>query len=132
VLDAYAEKRVRPSPGQVFDHIANAAKRNGKIAWCVNGLGGEDELVHTITEAQKHRAISVSSTEYIDVHCWRFTPISFSLLISDLHGLGLIGLEIQAEFNTVGCEFYVSLGWGGGSMKSERLAILQKIKLDNA
>ena len=33
LLDAYAEKRVRPSHGQVFDHFANASKRKGNIAW---------------------------------------------------------------------------------------------------
>jgi predicted SAM-dependent methyltransferase len=72
VLDAYAEKRVRPSHGQVFDHIANASKRNGNIAWGADELGGADELVHTFAEAQAHWVRSVSTKDYIDVHCWRF------------------------------------------------------------
>lgn len=133
VLDAYAEKRVRPSHGQVFDHIANASKRNGNIAWSSDGLGGADELVHTFSEAQVHWEKSVTTTDYIDVHCWRFTPASFRLLISDLLNLGLCNLEIKTEFDTTGCEFYVSLGKKGDStVKLDRLAILQSRKLENA
>lgn len=133
VLDAYAEKRVRPSHGQVFDHIANASKRDGNIAWGADGLGGADELVHTFYEAQEHWARSVSTSDYIDVHCWRFTPASFRLLVSDLQGLGLIGLQIKAEFDTTGCEFYVSLGKKINSpMKLDRLGTLQVRKLENA
>jgi predicted SAM-dependent methyltransferase len=133
VLDAYAEKRVRPSHGQVFDHIANASKRNGNIAWGADGLGGADELVHTFAEAQAHWIKSVSTTDYIDVHCWRFTPASFCLLISDLQGLGLIGLKIQKDFDTTGCEFYVSLSKKRCyAMKSDRLSTLKSRKLENA
>jgi len=133
VLDAYAENRVRPSHGQVFDHISNASKRNNNIAWGEDGLGGADELVHTFAEAQEHWARSVSTLDYIDVHCWRFTPASFRLLISDLQSLGLIGLEIKAEFNTTGCEFYVSLGMTvGAAVKLDRLSALKTRKLENA
>ncbi|EKD97304.1 MAG: methyltransferase type 11, partial [uncultured bacterium] len=69
VLDAYAEKRVRPSHGQVFDHFANASKRKGNIAWSSDERGGADQLAHTFTDAQVHWARSVSTTDYIDVHC---------------------------------------------------------------
>jgi len=133
VLDAFAERRVRPSSGQIFDHFANASNRNGGIAWSDDGCGDPDDLVHTFDDAQIHWVRSVSTTEYIDVHCWRFTPASFRLLISDLQGLGLVGLEIKAEFDTVGCEFYVSLGKIDDSpQKTDRLAMLQKMKLENA
>lgn len=133
VLDAYTEKRVRPSPGQIFDHFANVSKRNGNIAWGDDGLGGADSLAHTFDDAQAHWARSVSSTDYIDVHCWQFTPASFRLLIADLGDIGLIGLEIKAEFDTTGCEFYVSLGKKGAlSRKSDRLAMLQRRKVENA
>jgi len=126
VLDAYAENRVKPSHGQVFDHISNASKRNGNITWSLDGQGGADELIHTFAEAQAQWARSISAADYIDVHCWRFTPASFRLLVSDLLNLDLIDLEIKAEFDTVGCEFYVSLGKKSGpSMKLDRLVALQ-------
>lgn len=133
ILDAFAEKRVRPSHGQVFDHIANASMRYGNIAWELDERGGADELVHTFNEAQAHWARSLSTNDYIDVHCWRFTPASFRLVISDLLNLDLIGLEIKAEFETVGCEFYVSLGRNKGhSIKLDRLTALQMRKFENA
>lgn len=132
VLDAYAEKRVRPSHGQIFDYMANASRRNGNIAWASDGLGGANELAHTFAEAKAHWAKSISTTDYMDAHCWRFTPASFRLLISDLQGLGLVHLEIKAEFDTKGCEFYVSLSKKvGASVELDRLAALQVVRLEN-
>lgn len=133
VLDAYAEKRVRPSHGQIFDHIANASKRNDNIAWSSDGLGGADKLVHTLADAQAHWMRSLSTSDYIDVHCWRFTPASFRLLVSDLLYLDLINLEIKGEFDTAGCEFYVALGQKiDAPLISDRLAMLQARKIENA
>ena len=133
VLDAYAEKRVRPSHGQIFDHFVNASRRDGNIAWASDGHGGANELIHTFAQTQALWARSVSTADYIDAHCWRFTPSSFRLLVSDLLSLGLIGLEIKAEFDTTGCEFYVSLGKKvDAPVKLDRLAALQTRKLENA
>jgi SAM-dependent methyltransferase len=134
LLDAYAEKRMRPSHGQIFDHFANASKRNDNIAWSPDVQGGVDELIHTFAQAQELWALSFSSTEYIDAHCWRFTPASFRLLISDLQSLDLINMEIRAEFDTMGCEFYVSLGKKAGPPVNsrDRISALQKRKLENA
>ena len=133
VLDAWAEKRVRPSAGQVFDHIANAAKRNGNIAWESDGKGGGDELLHTLGEAKAHWARTNSTSDYIDVHCWRFTPTSFRLILSDLHELNLVGLGIASEFDTTGCEFYVSLSKRAENVQQQdRLSSLQKRKMENA
>lgn len=133
VLDAYAEKRVKPSHGQIFDYFADASKRNGNIAWSSDGQGGANELAHTFSDTQAQWTRSVSTTAYIDAHCWRFTPASFRLLVSDLLNLGLINLEIKAEFDTTGCEFYVSLGKKGDvPMELDRLTALQTRKLENA
>ncbi|MHB8908664.1 MAG: class I SAM-dependent methyltransferase [Syntrophales bacterium] len=133
LLDACAEKRVRPTHGQIFDHFANASKRNGVIAWSPDVPGGTDELIHTFAGAQEQWSRSVSTSDYIDVHCWRFTPASFRLLVSDLLNLGLIGLEIKAEFDTTGCEFYASLRKKGDApMKLDRLTILKTRKYENA
>ena len=72
-------------------------------------------------------------TEYIDAHCWRFTPASFRLLVSDLLNFGLINSEIEAEFDTTGCEFYVALGKKSDApMKLDRLTALQTRKFENA
>ena len=127
VLDAYAEKRTRPSHGQVFDHFANSVKRNGKITWSSEMQNGPNELIHTFAQAKALYAQSISSDQYIDTHCWRFTPANFGLIISDLITLDLISLDIKDEFETSGCEFFVSLGKMVGSrIEADRLSYLAK------
>lgn len=133
VLDAHAERRVKPSHGQVFNHFANAVKKNDKGSWSPVDMKGEIKLYHTLDEARMFWEKSVSSKDYIDVHCWRFTPASFRLLISDLQKLDLIGLEIKKEFDTTGCEFFVSLGKGSNVRPElDRCTILQTIKLEKS
>jgi predicted SAM-dependent methyltransferase len=110
LLDAHAEQRTRPCAGQIFDHFANAATLNGVIAWSEKSAGGADGLIHNFTDAKNQYERRAQTDEYIDVHCWRFTPESFNLIVSDLVQLGLINLEIKAQFPTSGCEFYVTLG----------------------
>lgn len=132
VIDAYSERRTRPSHGQIFDHFANASKLNGNIAWSPDMRGGADELIHGFDQAKALLAQSYSSPDYIDAHCWRFTPASFRVLISDLQLLDLINLEIRNEFDTTGCEFFVSLGIKTAApVRHDRLAMLQKMKREN-
>jgi SAM-dependent methyltransferase len=132
-LDAYLQQRKKPSQGQIFDHFSNASKRNNNIAWGLDDKGGADELMHDISQALSYWDNALDTENYIDVHCWRFTPASFGLLISDLNNLGLISLEIKAEFATVGCEFYVSLGSVSEkkSKKIDRLISLREINSEN-
>ena len=133
VLDAYAAKRSKPSPGQIFDHVANAAKRKGEIAWAAGDAGGADGLVHTLKDARDNWALALGPSEYIDVHAWRFTPASFRLIVSDLVSLGLINLEIKSEFDTKGCEFYATLGKSAASRPEvDRLAALKDRMAESA
>lgn len=107
LLDAWINKSSKPSPGKIFDHISNASKRGG-IAW---DASNRDELsfVHTFFDAKIAFEKALESNEYVDVHLWRFTPASLRLIFADLSGLGLIGLYPALEFDTEGCEFFVSL-----------------------
>ncbi len=134
VLDAHAEKRVRPSPGQIFDYVANAAKRKGEIAWTADDGGGADALAHSLGQAHDHWADALlSPSEYMDVHAWRFTPASFRLIVSDLVSLGLINLEVKSEFDTKGCEFYVTLGKSKATRPEvDRLVALQNRMAESA
>jgi len=129
LLDAYAEKRKRPTHGQVFDYHADRASRKGAIAWGTGNSGEPDGLVHALSEAVEAYRTSLEADAYMDVHCWRFTPESFRLIHSDLVPLGLVDLEIKAEFPTRGCEFYVSLGPGTGAAVElpDRLVALKGI-----
>ena len=135
VLDAFQEIRTSPTAGQVFDHFANAATLNGAIAWSENQREGADGLIHNFADAKSQWERRVQTDEYIDVHCWRFTPESFNLIIADLVQLGLINLEIRAKFPTSGCEFYVTLGLASCSQNSlntdKRLQDLDEIKMQD-
>ena len=129
VLDAFQEKRTRPSAGQVFNHFANAASRTNAISWSDDDRGGADGLVHTFENAKQQWNCRIETEDYIDVHCWRFTPESFALMLSDINRLGLVGLGIQAQFPTSGCEFYVSLGLTKqpSTEKIDRIELLETI-----
>jgi hypothetical protein len=70
-----------------------------------------------------------AATEYLDVHRWRFTPSSFALLIQDLRDLGYHDLAEVGSSDTVGFEFFVSLGKGVVEVvRRDRLAMLETIE----
>ena len=110
VLDAYTEKRARHKPGVVFDHFANTARMDEYIAWAPETPKGSFSVIHSLEQAKNLWQRALNSADYIDVHAWRFTPGSFRLILSDLRALGLIRLVELASFDTVGCEFHVTLG----------------------
>lgn len=129
LLDAFVQKRKRPSPGKVFDHFVGACVRNGNGAWG-KGNGGEISLLHSfdLARAQWHQAIATE--DYIDVHNWRFTPGSFRLILHDLQMLDLTGLSLAKEFDTEGCEFFVALRKSSTAVSSERLELMEKATKD--
>ena len=129
-LDAYSEGRPRPSSGQIFDYFANSCKCDGQIAWGSNELEDQEySLIHSFEEAKSFWQEVQANENYIDAHCWRFTPASFSLLLSDLSGLGLINMCIWKSFPTEGCEFYLTLGKVSQEPKMEdRISMLSNFR----
>lgn len=116
-----------------LDRIADVCKRKCSIARSSERLDGAGQLAHTFAGAQAYWERSISTTNYINGHCRRSTAASFGLLVSDLLNLGLISLEIKAEFGRMGCEFYVSPGKNSdASMEVNRLTALQASGLGNA
>jgi SAM-dependent methyltransferase len=108
LLDACEQKRTRPSLGKIFDHFANASARNDSIAWSKDNRGNLS-LIHSFEAAKDQWISAQKKSEYVDVHCWRFTPSSFEIIIEDLRQLGLLNLQYKISFGTNGCEFYASL-----------------------
>ncbi|MFM8706679.1 MAG: hypothetical protein ACKOHK_00925, partial [Planctomycetia bacterium] len=47
--------------------------------------------------------------DYIDTHCWAFTPESFELIVRDTIAFGLVPLRIASGSATCGLEVYVGL-----------------------
>jgi SAM-dependent methyltransferase len=108
LLDSHQQRQRHPSPGKIFDHFSNACVKESSIAWAKDSAG-DLSLIHNISEAQAAWLDAHKVDAYVDVHCWRFTPSSFELIIQDLQQLKLINLGYKISFETSGCEFYVSL-----------------------
>lgn len=109
VVEAYLQHRRRPSPRQIFDHFSSCASYNGQITW--TGTISPDKLVNLGTPDQalglaKH---SLETSDYVDAHCWVFTPASFFQLLKALIDLSLFDFKLLEFHDTEGCEFYVSL-----------------------
>lgn len=144
LLDAHHRGDTRPSPGSVFDHVANAVTRGGAIAWDlaalaadpglpppqrrrpggVPGARGPWALMFDDEQVRAHYRHARLTEDYMDAHVWTFVPDSFALLLQDLRALGCTTFGIVRAFDTTGHEFHASLrpgaGAGGGV---DRLAV---------
>lgn len=109
ILQAHLDKRVRVSPGVIYDAYALHAGLDGNLAWGASQQLDGLMFAHTVNEAYAKMQESIASGEYIDVHTWQFVPNSFLLHINDLRQLGLIDLEVVTSSDTLGFEFFVRL-----------------------
>lgn len=111
LVDAYLRRLRRPEPRQIFDHfhnhrdIGNEAVRRGEIQ------PSDLPPMHTpqrLTDICRH---VLTTGEYLDAHCWVFTPRSFVEALDFANGLGLLPFEIAALYPTSANtdEFFVSL-----------------------
>lgn len=51
---------------------------------------------------------SQSSSEYLDIHGWVFTPSGFRMVMQDLNAMGLVSLDEVEFVPTRDCEFFLS------------------------
>ena len=130
IVDAFFAKRTKPTLGQVLDYFSRTAQVNGAIAWGqVQGV--IPELMYPGDAVRDGYQRSMDGDDFGgEIHCWRFTPESFRLIISELRALGLISLGIVAEHDTVGIEFFVTLGQSSEAELStdKRRSMLQAVQ----
>jgi hypothetical protein len=109
VVRSHIENLTKPSIWKVIEHRAMTTHNDSTEHW--QGSHGEhgSDLKQRWDSAV--REFESSDGKYIDVHCWQFTPNSFSQLISNLHSLGFIDFEVEELFQTPfnGIEFCVVL-----------------------
>jgi SAM-dependent methyltransferase len=129
VLQAHVERRTRHAPGQIFDHIAYDALRDGAAGWGA-GADGSLKFVHELALAHFAFRQAVSSTTYMDAHVWRFTPSSFRLILSDLCETGELRLREQFFAEREGLEFFVSLSRRGAGCPFDRLTLAKKVLVE--
>ncbi|MER9639800.1 methyltransferase domain-containing protein [Mesorhizobium sp. M0239] len=130
VLQAFIEKRKRHTPGTIFDHVSLAAFLDGKPSW-YRGAAGDLKFLHTFQQAEELYERAQMEDKYFDVHNWRFTPSSFSLIMSDLFSLNLVECSEQVSFETVGYEFIVNMAKGKSPI-ADRLELARRIRSEIA
>ena len=122
IIDAHYSNNKRHTPGTVAEFFLNASTRNGQPTW-EKGATGEHAFIHLEEQAPDVMQTAAKQAEYIDVHAWCFTPQRFRLMIVDLFNLGLIPFKEVCFFQTVGCEFYISLSRDGKGPSMDRLEL---------
>lgn len=126
-LQAYAERRTRHPAGWVFDHFSSFANLDDAITWA-KGSRGKLSQPYSVVEARRFFDWSrQDDAPYIDIHAWRFTPASFRLLLQDLRALEATELAESCFFDSVGCEFFVSLRPGIGGPTIDRAELSRQV-----
>jgi hypothetical protein len=114
LLDAFWERRDRPTPGQLFTHYALHAYGHiggtDLTGWQIDSDPAQIRVVGDLQTAFS-QALSQRTTPDIwpDAHCWTFTPASFELIVADLQALGLIKMQVAKILGPNGHEFYAHL-----------------------
>ncbi len=114
-LEAFHERRDRPSFAQIFGQTAYNAAFHGRGgltgAFTIDDNPGQITLLGDVAQAYAtwRNLIDTNDTGYHDTHCWTFTPSSLELILTELILLGIIGLDIVAVTPPLGCEFFVHL-----------------------
>lgn len=112
-LEAFAEDRTQPSRSQLFQWVALASSTKGDTTWNP-ATTDPPEPWPMLDTALQYWDGSVQ-LEYLDAHCWIFTPSSFRLLIEDLRHLGFLQFDVESISPVNGCEFYVHLRYSPGA-----------------
>ena len=111
LVEAFLTRASRPPARHLFDQIALRAPLTKGEAW-------EDDLRSKLPTEAKHLAEArcvaerVASTgDYVDAHCWVFTPASFLDVAERLSGAGLFPFAIDSFHPTEygDDEFYLRL-----------------------
>lgn len=137
-LEAYHERRTKPTPTQVFQQGSLHSLLGGQIAWSQEATSlptpGET-LERSFSDWQTQ---TQGDAPYHDAHCWTFTPASLELILTDLRHLGLLKLDLLEFQGPSGCEFYVHLRNPSGERHhdrkhfySHRAGILQRVAAES-
>ncbi len=107
-VQAYVTHVDQPTPNAVFSHIHNAVHYHHRTAWGHQVQKSDLKKVHTLHQAFQQAKKSAEG-EYIDVHSWVLTPLSFFEIFKDLTQLEILKFKVYSYYETTGHEFFVSL-----------------------
>jgi predicted SAM-dependent methyltransferase len=98
-MSAYVQKLRRPSPQQVFDHHYKVVQLPLREAWQgrldTSNLSRIHDMGYALSQTRK-----AQDGEYVDCHCWVFTPRSFLELMSELAEHGFLAYRLASFHDT--------------------------------
>ena len=98
IVSANLEMRVTPTLLKVIEHRALTTHNDSIRHWL--GDHGENTVDLKLKWERAINEFESAQGNYIDVHCWQFTPESFVGTIKSLLALDLIEFEIEEIFST--------------------------------
>ncbi|HET7065929.1 MAG TPA: methyltransferase domain-containing protein, partial [Rudaea sp.] len=113
-IEAFFENRTKPRAAQVFLSKSLHATYGGDAAKIVFEQSADPSHVSANQELEKSFAAwrarrESGDDDYVDTHCWAFTPCSFCLLALELRRLELSRFDLLEATGTGGAEFFVHL-----------------------
>jgi len=111
-VDAYVNRRRKPSARQIFEHFTMTVHADAATLWKTDDVAS----LQLRSEASPRDYLKVcldarADDTYIDSHCWVLTPASFLELMGRFAVLDLLDFEVAAFTDTMEneFEFFVSL-----------------------
>lgn len=100
MIDCHLRRSCRPTPAQIFDFFSSVGKVDPVLAW-QNRIDVERfEYYANAPSALWKSRDSLEKNEFVDVHCWVFTPASFLDSCAQLASLGLMRLACARFYDT--------------------------------
>lgn len=98
IVQANVENQLKPSIWKVIEHRALTTHNDPILHWSgQHGVPNVDLKKRWEAAIEEFRQ---SAGKYIDVHCWQFTPSSFTTIINGLNNLGYIDFVVEEIFET--------------------------------
>lgn len=108
-IEAFLDRRSRPSASRIFDAMCNEVSIDGQISWGNDPDSADLILSRTPAAAYELARQFHGSGEYMDVHCWTFTPDTFCDVLRVAALAGVMQLKLETITPTQGQEFFVRL-----------------------
>ena len=98
IVQANYENPKKPNIWKVIEHRALTTHNDSIQHW--QGFHGPFGVDLKARWQSAIKEFEAAEGNYIDVHCWQFTPNSFGQIISGLYTLGFIDFEVEELFET--------------------------------
>ena len=105
LLAAYYLKRKSPQFQSVLEHRVFTSHTY------FDGINPYDSYDPGMKKRFEDAFTDYSSSDYVDVHCWQFTPALFKKIVSQLAALGMIPPIDELKVYRAGGEFYAAIAF---------------------